>query len=237
MARQWLLEAVEACRATSEIASAATALKHLGLVAMHGQPPDLMEATRLLEESLRLRRSLHDDDGAASCLNDLAVMALHQGELARSAQLLEQGLMLCRKTGSAYGLSFVLKNLSEVALLLGDFGRAGSLLVESVELGSSLGSREGVGCALTGLASLAAAMGEPTRAARLWGASEALREAIDVPLSDWERAAYDRFLTLAREQMGATTWAAHVEDGRALTMERAVTLALEAARGPLTEVE
>ena len=138
-AQQRLMEAVQACRAVNETAGLATALKHLGLVAMYAQPPDVAEATRLLEESLALRQSLHDDDGAASCLNDLAVMALRQGDYARAETLLDGSLVLCRAIGNGYSLSFVLKNLSEVALALGDYGRAETLLTESLKLGCQLG--------------------------------------------------------------------------------------------------
>jgi tetratricopeptide (TPR) repeat protein len=227
MARRRLTEAVEASRATGDDATLATALKHLGLVALHNRPPDQAEAARLLEESLALRRSLHDVDGTASCLNDLAIVALQRDQYARAAELLEESLTLCRGVGNAYALSFVLKNLSAVAVVLGDFERAQTLLCESVALSHSLSSREGVGCALTAFAALAAAENQPVRAAQLIGAAEALRDAVGAALSDMERAAYDRHFERGREQLGASAWATHVQDGRALSMDSAVAYALD----------
>jgi hypothetical protein len=146
---------------------------------------------------------------------------------------MDESLALCRRLGNAYSLSFVLKNLSEVAVVMGHFERAKLLLSESLELGCSLGSREAVGCALTGFAALAAAARRPTRAAHLFGAAEAIREAVGAPLSEMQRATYDRFLTLAQDQLGAMQWVAQVEFGRALTMEQAVECALETALQPI----
>jgi ATP/maltotriose-dependent transcriptional regulator MalT len=85
-----------------------------------------VEATRLFEASLELRRSLDDLEGAASCLNDLAIVALQQDEFERAGALLDESLELCRRVGSGFGLSFVLKNLSEAAMILGNFDRATS---------------------------------------------------------------------------------------------------------------
>jgi predicted ATPase/class 3 adenylate cyclase len=222
-----LRQAVQACTAVDERAGLATALKHLGLVAMYAQPPDFGEAVRLLEESLAIRRALHDDDGAASCLNDLAVMALHRGELPRAAGLLEQSLELCRALGNDYGLSFVLNSLSAVALDLREYERTAALLDESVRVGVRLNSREGVGCALTRLASLAAVTGRPTRAARLFGAAEKLREVIGAPLSNAEREMYDRYLAPARAQLDPADWATLQAQGEQMSMEVAITFALD----------
>lgn len=227
-AREWLDAAVEACRATGESAGLATALKHLGLMALHGRPPDPQHARILFAESLALRRTLNDPDGVASCLNDLAVLAIEQGEIAEAEQLLEESGALCRRLGHQYGLSFVLNNLSLVALEQGNHSRAAELIRESLSLARALGSRESLGCVLDRLACLAASRSHALEAARLFGAAEAQREAIGGALMHAERASFERHLALARAQLDTSTWDATLSEGRAQPVDLVIDHAVAA---------
>ncbi|HYI16213.1 MAG TPA: protein kinase [Thermomicrobiales bacterium] len=227
-AQHWLDEAVRVCRTVDEPAGLATALKHLGLVALYAQPPSFDESRRFLEESLLLRRSLNDLDGSASCLNDLAVLALRQEDYDRAGRMLEESLTLCRKHGSRYILAFVLNNLSLVALEQGDLDRVTTLLEESLAVARELGGQEGVGCALDRLACLAAARAQPVRAARLFGAAEALRETVGAPLNLSERVTYERHLALARNRLDAATWEATLAEGRDQPLDALIDEAMAA---------
>jgi predicted ATPase len=218
-AQTCLSQAVEACREVGESAGLGTALKHLGLLALYAEPPRFADAAALFSEALAVRRSVHDGDGVASCLNDLAVVALRQSEFTQARAWLEQSLDECRRLNNRYTLSFVLDNLSLVALVQGEYDRATALLSESLALARELGSQESIGCALCGLASLAAVRGDAAQAARLFGASEALRATIGVSLSPLERATFDRHLSLARKQMSPDAWDGLVADGRGLSLE------------------
>ena len=82
---------------------------------------------------------------------------------------------------------------------------------------------------LEGLASLEAGQGDPAWAARLWGAAEALREAIGAPMAPVDRPDYDRAVTAARAQLGERAFATAWAKGRAMTPEQALT-----SRGPAT---
>jgi hypothetical protein len=227
-ARQLLEEAVIACRASGETAGLATALKHLGLMALHDQPPDPVHARLLLEESLELRRTLGDRDGVASCLNDLAVLAIEQGDVVQAERLLEESQEICRALGHQYGLSFVLNNLSLVALERGDGARAAALIRESLSLARALGSRESLGCVLDRLACLAAAQSRAVQAARLFGAAEAQREAIGGALMHAERASFERHLALARAQLDTDTWEATLTEGRDQPVDALIDGAIDA---------
>ena len=101
----------------------------------------------------------------------------------------------------------------------GEYDRATALLAESLALARELGSQESIGCALCGLASLAAVRGDAAQAARLFGASEALRETIGVSLSPLERDTFDRHLALARQQLSPDAWDALVAEGHGLSLE------------------
>ncbi len=75
---------------------------------------------------------------------------------------------------------------------------------------------------LEGLADMVAMHGDPAWAARLWGAAEALREAMGAPISLVERASYEHLLTAARTQLGEKSFAAAWAVGRSMTPEQAL---------------
>lgn len=221
-AQRWLREAVEVNRAVDDRAGLATALKYLGVIALQSQPPDFDGAARLFEESLGLRRALGDRDGTASCLNDLGVLELDRLNFPRARELFEETLTLCRALDNRYGLSFVLNNLGLVALGEGAYERVPPLLVEGLALARELGSREKIGCVLTSLASLAAARDDAHLAARLFGAAEAVRETIGVPMSTAEQATQDRFLARARGLLEPDSWQAAMAAGRGAPLDELI---------------
>jgi tetratricopeptide (TPR) repeat protein len=216
---RWLDEAVHVCRTVGDPAGLATALKHLGLIALYETPPDYALAVERFEESLILRKGLNDLDGAASCLNDLANVAIEQGDYERADRLLEESLELCRVLDNRYGLGFVLHNLSLVALEVDDEDRAALLLGECLGLADELGSRERIGCELWAVGCVAAARGRSARAATLFGGAEALREDVGAEFSPAELATLERKIAPARARLGPSAWDAAVAAGRDLPIE------------------
>jgi hypothetical protein len=69
------------------------------------------------------------------------------------------------------------------------------------------------------MATLALAGGEPERAARLKGAEMAIRERLGIPLPPVDQAAEE-------EMLGAVEFARAWEQGRAMSLQEAVALAL-----------
>jgi DNA-binding CsgD family transcriptional regulator len=59
-------------------------------------------------------------------------------------------------------------------------------------------------------------------AAQLWGAANALREEVGVPIPFVERADYDRSVSAARTQLGTEDFAAAWEQGRTMTPDEAI---------------
>jgi hypothetical protein len=76
------------------------------------------------------------------------------------------------------------------------------------------------------LAAAAAEQAQRERAARLWGAAEALREAIGALLPTSERPEYDRRVAVARSTLGEEAFATAWAEGAAMSLERAVEFAL-----------
>jgi hypothetical protein len=85
---------------------------------------------------------------------------------------------------------------------------------------------------LEGFACVAGARGDVERAARLWGAAQALHETKGI-LRDLDfLAEADARISAVRSGMGEEAWEAAWRSGRAMTLEEAVSYALEEeARG------
>jgi non-specific serine/threonine protein kinase len=81
--------------------------------------------------------------------------------------------------------------------------------------------------ALEGIACMAEAKGEAERAARLWGAAQALQEAKDIPRDTDFLAEADARISAVRSGMGEQVWEEAFRKGRAITLDEAVSYALE----------
>jgi predicted ATPase/DNA-binding SARP family transcriptional activator len=192
---------------------------------------DYEAARRLLEESIAIARERGDRLELPNNLNLLAWVEQHRGDLQRSADLCRESLEIARPAGQKHTVAKALRLLGRVELNQRDLRAARPLLTESLALYRGTGKRLGIAECLESLAGLAAAERRFTRAARCLGAAEALRETMDAPLPPPERAEYDRTLRAVRGGCGdeafASTWAA----GRAMSLDQAVCVALEAEPG------
>ena len=70
--------------------------------------------------------------------------------------------------------------------------------------------------------SLATSANSAVWAAKLWGAAEALREAIGAPIPPLERPTYECAVTAIRTQLGEETFAAAWALGRSMTPDQAL---------------
>jgi ATP/maltotriose-dependent transcriptional regulator MalT len=82
--------------------------------------------------------------------------------------------------------------------------------------------KEGIAANLGGLAALEAGQGKPRQAAWLWGAAEALREAIGATLHPVYRASYEQAMALAHAQLGESAFRAAWAEGRLMTPVQAL---------------
>jgi hypothetical protein len=100
-----------------------------------------------------------------------------------------------------------------VAQARGEGGQARALFAESLSVQKEQGNKQGIAECLAGLAAVARS---PERAVRLFAATEALLDAVGVPLSPADRADWDRDLAAARAQLDGVTFASTWAEGRAM---------------------
>jgi tetratricopeptide (TPR) repeat protein len=189
---------------------------------------DDARAETLFSESLSLFRQLGDQMAIATRLYSLATVAQKLGDYARASALYEESLDLRRQLGDRQHIADSLQGMADIALIQGDHKRARALYVESLTESRNLGYKLVFVGNLEGLAAVASAEAQPARAARLFGAAEALRAAIGAPsYFPGGRAIYDQTLTTLRAALGETAWASSLAAGHNLSVEQAITEALE----------
>jgi len=160
-------------------------------------------------------------------LGNLGLVMYSRGDLGRAAELTEEGVSLLRELGAEAHTAVGLGNLGWIALLQNDVGKASNLFEESLRLSSDTGMEPVVLTALEGCACAAGARGEAQHAARLWGAAQALQEARGIPRdTDWLAEA-DALIFDVRSGLGEEAWEEALAEGREMTLEEAVSCALE----------
>ncbi len=155
----------------------------------------------------------------------LGNVAFARGELARAAERLEEALTLLRRIGNAYGTGVALTFLGRVTREQGDYARAAALYAEGLAPQWELGDKIHLARCLGPLGTVAALTRQHERAARLWGAAEALREAIGVPPVK-RRPRFESTVATTRAALGADAFAAAWAAGRALSLADAVAEAV-----------
>ena len=177
----------------------AASLYNLGSLAV--DQGDYPSARALNEQSLAIYRELGHKGGVANSLDGLGSIAEYQGNYALARSLKEESLAISRGTGDIWAVAGTLGNLGLVTYLQGDYAAARPLLKESLELSQKLGDKDSIAYFLQVVAALTAAEGRPEQAARLYGAAEALREAIGVSLPPGDRPRYERDVAAARSKL------------------------------------
>jgi predicted ATPase/DNA-binding CsgD family transcriptional regulator len=213
----------------------AGALYWLGLAALNQERYD--EATPLIEEAMTAFRQLGDEGGVCGGRYCSGVIAYGQGDLVAAATHLEAALAWRRDRGSVMNLTVPLNAVALVACDQGDHRAATALLAEGLTRWEDDGSgnREVLAEWLAAVARLAACRGRPETAGLLYGAAEALYEAIGQPLLVPPRSVYRRHVDTLRDTLGAEAFAATWADGRVLLLEQAIEEARAVTADPVAE--
>jgi predicted ATPase/DNA-binding SARP family transcriptional activator len=246
-ARSFLTGSLLVRREVGDQFGVGSTLHHLAQIAT--EVGDYKEAVILHEENLSLRRQIGDRWGVAHCLSGLGTVLCLQEEYGQAYSLLQESLAIGYEMGDREGIAVCLHHLGWVALGLHKYAEARSNHLESLKILHELGARASIPEALEALAAVECAkceeptntdfptdddrrrgintVGEGKTAARLFGAAEALREAVGAIISPAVKQDYVRRVGRLREAMDAEAFATAWAEGRAMTLEQAVACALE----------
>jgi len=182
---------------------------------------DQLLAQQLAEQSLAHFREQDNILYSSAPLSLLGLIHLEQGQMKTARALLEESLSIDKQFGTeAEDIHIALGRL---LALQGDAASARRQYQESLTLlFESNVCKENLAASLEGLAALEVGQGAPSLAARLWGAAEALREAIGAPIYPVYRASYEQAIAQARATLGEQAFRTAWAEGRSLTPEQAL---------------
>jgi predicted ATPase/DNA-binding SARP family transcriptional activator len=226
-ARTLLMKALELRRELGDRWGVASALNNLGALA--GRLGDILQAQAYYQECLAIFSELGYQSGIALSLSNLGSAAGDLGDYDRAYNLHIEGLAIRRQLGDKPGTANSLSDLGNLAYRKGDIDQACVYYAESLGLLQELGDKEHIFDCLEGMAQVASAQGLIENAARIWGAVEALRVAINVPMSQSSLASYQEDVSSARLRLEPETWSAAWGMGRRMTLEHTIASTLELA--------
>jgi non-specific serine/threonine protein kinase len=189
------------------------------------------EAEALSRESVDCARATGDRRLLLSSLGNLAIALHRRGEWAAARELYEQALEVARELGTPFEIGYALNEIGRAECDEGRRDLALKHFAEGMTNLHGLGNRQGVIESLEGLASVAAATAAPRRAARLWGASDALRQEIGNARSVDESIAYERQVKAVRAILPTEAFDQGWDEGRAMTLDDAVRYASDEQAG------
>jgi predicted ATPase/DNA-binding XRE family transcriptional regulator len=162
-------------------------------------------------------------------LNHKAHAAQLRGATSMAAALLEESTALFKKSPfqQAWGIAWNRQSLGEIALSNGEIDASVDHLSWSATTFRDMADGMGVSWCLAALAGAHALNNHPERGAKLWGASEALREQIGCRVAPASRPNRERMVKLLREQLGEAEFARLAAEGAKLSLDEAVAFALE----------
>lgn len=222
-AEQLYSESLQIFKELNDQQSLAAVLQNYGF--MEQCRGEYERASELYRQSLDLLQGLGNISGIIIALNNLGELAQCQRDYAQSSTLLHEAMTLARCLGDKPSCATVLTNLSRLANYRGDYKRALKLCNESLTLCQELGRKEGIARCLEVIACVLT-KGHQERSAQLFGAAEALREKISMPLAASERPNYDTAMAKLHASLNQQAFIEKWTKGRGMTVAEIVEFAL-----------
>jgi tetratricopeptide (TPR) repeat protein len=183
---------------------------------------DSATASSLTEQSLAFLREIDNPWERAYPLVLLGQLSLQQNDQAKARDLFEEGRSAFKEAGDHAGMVEALLGEASIARMQHNFAVARDLYQEIFLILQRIQYQELIPDCLEGLAAVAADQGELVWATQLWGAADALREAIGTPIPSVYQLNHERAVAKVRTQVGDESFAKAWAEGRAMTPEQAM---------------
>lgn len=178
------------------------------------------------EQSATLFRELSDRGCLGLALPILARSYLAQGNIQRASELAHEAAILTHVIGEIGSNIDALQVLGRIAVAQGDLPDALKQFHEALTLLQQIMDANQSPSILEGLAFALALSHQTHDAIRLLGAADTLREKTRLTITEIERPDYDRTLSLLHGQFDEVSFQKTWGEGRAMTTEQAIALAL-----------
>jgi predicted ATPase/class 3 adenylate cyclase len=188
---------------------------------------DMNKARELYEESARGFLAVGDEHYALIVNRGLAWVYINLGKRERGRELHEENLRLARALSNERIEAITLGALAMHAVEEGEVERALPMLEESHRLHLKLNDPFQTACDVCRFASLLAATGHEQTATRILSSADALADDAGADLRSWDPEFINSIIGTIRERVDEDAFAKAWEEGRSLSADRAVALALD----------
>jgi predicted ATPase/DNA-binding SARP family transcriptional activator/DNA-binding CsgD family transcriptional regulator len=187
---------------------------------------DLERAALLFEEALSLSRIIGNKRVSAMGLGNLGQVERYRGNHSRAIALNVEALSLFEDLEDTLMITEMSSVMGRDTAYHGAYEAALEFIEKGLPMAQDLRNGYCLAHCLEGLAAMATAKTYGVRAARLWGAADALREAVHAPHPPMDRQVHERNVAVARAKTDETLWEAAWAEGKAMTLKEAAEYAL-----------
>jgi predicted ATPase/class 3 adenylate cyclase len=187
---------------------------------------DNEESRALVAKGLAALKGSENRFGHTMILFAAAMGARFNGRFDEAREGFAPLIPIFHEMGDFHRANMVLSETAHIERLEGHHEKATAMYRESILVWKRLGHRAAVANQLECFAFIAKAKEQPEHAIRLLGAAEALRELINIHMTDLERAEYEHEVNDLKANLDQKTFVSLWAEGRAMTMEEAVDLAV-----------
>jgi len=188
---------------------------------------DFSSPTPWLEEAILISRQLGDVTSEEEPLITLGNLAYWQGNYQLAIAYHQEVLTLCERVGDHFQYLWAHIHMAYPVLRQGDIHQARELFEASIRSTQKAGLLIGLVFSVEGLASLNVNQGQVERATRLFAWADAMREKIGDYRPPVEQVSVDKDLAVIHTKVADAEYAHLLAEGRTMTVEQAIALALE----------
>jgi tetratricopeptide (TPR) repeat protein len=156
----------------------------------------------------------------------MGIGARTQGRYEVAQHHFEEGLRIFKHIGHKGMIAALNSEIAHTQRAFGNFAEAKQTYFETIKVYQDYGNRPAVAHQLECFAMIAIVEEEPPRAAKLFGAADAIREVTGHKPTDEEAAEEAQFISRLRAMLSETEFNALWAEGKSMTMEQAIQLAL-----------
>jgi tetratricopeptide (TPR) repeat protein len=202
------------------------AMAYQAMVGIAAQKGDLSEKEKYLGKLKELMREAPTSFQSGIFFLGIGLDESVRGNYKLAKEIFENGLNIFGRLRNRNFHTIFSSELGHIARHTGDPNRAKEIYRETLRAWQDLGNRAAVAHELECFGFLAIAGEEPQAAVKLFGAAEALRDKIQAPMTDYERVEYDHAVAQVRSLLPEAEFNLLWAEGRSMTMEQAIELAL-----------
>lgn len=203
------------------------AIARFGIGSVHRDIGALEIAEQELTEALTIFERLDRRAWMGFCLSLLGAVCRQQERYDDAITVLERGLAITRAIGFPGGMSPIVDHLGDIARERGDLNRALDYYRQTLPVWLEQRDPHGAADSLAGFAATLQGLGDLEGATRLLSAAAAVYEGLGFSRSRYGPAYKDEILNQLEKQLGSAQFQEIWEDGQSLSLQTALTLALD----------